>query len=82
MPPRGLEASPISSLRQVVATFINALYVDTVAPEYPRPKNAQRPYRNRALVAAYENGETLERIAEKFSISIARAHQIITHRRK
>jgi hypothetical protein len=63
-----------------MSQFILALYVDTVAPQYPRPTNVQRTDRNQAILEAYHNGETLERIAAMFDISIARAHQIISHK--
>ena len=63
-----------------MSQFILAMYVDTVAPQYPRPTNAKRIDRNKAIIEANHNGETLERIAALFDISIARAHQIIAHK--
>jgi Mor family transcriptional regulator len=56
---------------------IVAMYVDTVPPEYPRPSNVKQSKRNAAIIEAYQNGNTLDQIATKFNISIARAHQII-----
>jgi hypothetical protein len=63
-----------------MSQFILAMYVDTAAPQYPRPINVKRTDRNQAIIEAYHNGETLERIAAMFDISIARAHQIIAHK--
>jgi hypothetical protein len=63
-----------------MSQFILAMYVDTVAPQYPRPANVERTDRNQAIKQAYQNGETLERIAAQFDISIARAHQIIAQK--
>jgi hypothetical protein len=63
-----------------MSQFILAMYVDTVVPQYPRPTNIKRADRNQAIKQAYQNGETLERIAALFDISIARAHQIIVHK--
>ncbi len=58
----------------------NTLYYDTTMPEYPWPSNIPLTERNRAIIEAYERGETLERIAAAFEISIARVHQILKHR--
>ncbi len=61
--------------------FIIALYYDTTMPEYAWPSNIPQTGRNQAIVDAYRRGETLERIAGTFEISIARAHQIIKNGR-
>ena len=60
--------------------FIVALYYDTTMPEYPWPSNVPLTDRNQAIVDAHQRGETLERIAAAFAISIARVHQILKHR--
>ena len=58
--------------------FVIALYYDTTMPKYPQPTNVPRTERNQAILDAYQRGETLERIAAAFAISIARVHQIVT----
>jgi hypothetical protein len=80
MPQRGFAPRAVFSPEVAMSQFILAMYVDTVAPQYPRPTNAKRTDRNQAIIEAYHNGETLERIAAMFDISIARAHQIIAHK--
>ncbi len=60
--------------------FIVALYYDTTMPDYPWPSNIPLTDRNQAIIVAYERGETLERIAATFEISIARVHQILKSR--
>ncbi len=60
--------------------FIGALYYDTTMPDYPWPSNLPLTDRNQAIIAAYQRGETLERIAATFEISIARVHQILKNR--
>ncbi len=57
--------------------FIVALYYDTTMPDYPWPSNIPLTERNQAIIEAYQRGETLERIAATFEISIARVHQIL-----
>jgi hypothetical protein len=57
--------------------FIVALYYDTAMPDYPWPSNTPLAERNQAIMDTYQRGETLERIAAAFEISIARVHQII-----
>ncbi len=59
--------------------FIGALYYDTTMPDYPWPSNMPLAERNQAIIEAYQCGETLERIAAAFEISIARVHQILKH---
>ena len=59
--------------------FIGALYYDTPMPDYPWPSNIPLTERNQAIIEAYQRGETLERIAATFEISIARVHQILKH---
>jgi hypothetical protein len=56
-----------------------ALYYDTTMPEYPRPSNSPLHEHNQAIIDAYQQGETLECIADVFGISIARVHQIIKY---
>jgi hypothetical protein len=60
--------------------FIVALYYDTTMPEYPWPSNVLQTDRNQAIIEAYQRGETLERIAAAFEVSIARVHQILKNR--
>ncbi len=50
-------------------------------PEYPWPSNVPLTERNQVIVEAYQRGETLERIAAAFEISIARLHQIVQNSR-
>jgi hypothetical protein len=59
MPPRGFAPGAVSSPEVAMSQFILAMYVDTVAPQYPRPTNAKRSDRNQAIKQAYQNGETL-----------------------
>ena len=49
-------------------------------PEYPLPANRILEERNTAIVTAYLAGDTLERIAANFGVSIARVHQIVTEK--
>jgi DNA-binding NarL/FixJ family response regulator len=77
MPPRGFQPLPVFAPEYAMQQFIHAMYLDTIAPEYPQPSNRKLTERNQAIIEAYENGETLERIAAMFDISTARAHQIV-----
>ena len=79
MPPRSFQPGAVFALETAMQCFIVALYHDTFMPDYPRPSNLPLTERNQAIVAAYARGDTLERIAAAFDISIARVHQIINH---
>lgn len=57
--------------------FITTLYLDTARRDYPRPSNMPLFKRNQANQKTYQRGETLERIATAFALSVARVHQII-----
>jgi DNA-binding NarL/FixJ family response regulator len=61
--------------------FIVALYDDSEMPDYPWPSNSPLTERNQAILDCHQRGETLERIAATFEISVARVHQIITNGR-
>lgn len=54
-----------------------ALYYKTMMPEYPWASNSPLHERNRAIIEAHRQSETLEHIAVAFGISIACVHQII-----
>ncbi len=60
--------------------FIVVLYYDTTMPDYPWPPNIPLTEGNQAIIEAYQRGETLERIAAAFEISIALVHQILKNR--
>jgi DNA-binding NarL/FixJ family response regulator len=80
VPPQGFRPGAVFLAETAMQRFIVALYYDTTMPEYPWPSNIPLTDRNQAIVDAYQRGETLERIAAAFEISIARVHQILKHR--
>ncbi len=82
MPPWGFGPGAVFLAETAMQSFIVALYYDTSMPEYPWPLNIPLTERNQAIIKAYQHGETLERIAEAFEISIARVHQILKQRGK
>jgi DNA-binding NarL/FixJ family response regulator len=79
MPPQGFGPGAVFLAETAMQRMIVALYYDTTMPEYPWPSNVPLTDRNQAIVDAYRRGETLERIAAAFAISIARVHQILKH---
>jgi DNA-binding NarL/FixJ family response regulator len=79
VPPQGFGPGAVFATETAIRHFIVALYYDTTMPEYPWPSNVPLTDRNQAIVDAYRRGETLERIAAAFEISIARVHQILKH---
>jgi hypothetical protein len=81
MPLQGLRPGAVSSAETAMERLLFALYVERTMPEYPWPSNSPLYERNRAIIDAYRHGETLERIASAFGISIARVHQIIKNKR-
>ncbi len=80
MPPRGFGHGAVFLAETAMQCFIVALYYDTTMPDYPWPSNIPLTERNQAILEAYERGETLERIAAAYGISIARVHQILKHK--
>jgi hypothetical protein len=68
------------SLKRRCSALLWLYIYDTTMPDYPWPSNIPLTERNQAIIEAYQHGETLERIAATFEISIARVHQILKRR--
>lgn len=77
MLPRSFRLGAVILAETAMQRFIVALYYDTTMPDYPWPSNISLTQRSQAIIEAYQGGETLERIAATFEISIVRVHQII-----
>ncbi len=78
--PPGFGHGAVFLAETAMQCVIVALYNNATMPDYPRPSNILLTERNQVIIQAYRRGETLERIAATFEISIARVHQILKHR--
>ena len=79
---RGFRPGAVFEAAAAMRRLLFALYNDTTMPEYPKPSNIPLSERNEAIISVYKSGATLEYIAGKYGISIARAHQLINGRNR
>jgi len=78
MAPTGFGDSSLPSLPDTIQRVLTRLYAGIALPSQPlSDKHKSKTERNAEICAKYKAGETLEKIAEAFGISLQRVHQIV-----
>jgi hypothetical protein len=81
MPHRGSEPAACFDLWLTTLHIVEMLY-DTPFPDTPQTDHIEKTNRNADVIARYQGDETGARIAQLYTISEQRVHQIIRGRRK